>query len=57
LLAIQEISRVRNLYITEVTEFNKSQFTLYMAIGQPPLEALEGAEYTELSVPPVPPTR
>jgi outer membrane protein TolC len=57
LLAIQEISRARNLYITEVTEFNKSQFTLYMAIGQPPLEALEGAEYTELSVPPVPPTR
>ena len=57
LLAIQEISRARNLYINEVTEFNKSQFTLYMAIGQPPLEALEGAEYTELSVPPVPPTR
>jgi outer membrane protein TolC len=55
LLAIQEINRVRNLYITEVTEFNKAQFTLYMAIGQPPLEALDTAEFTELAVPPIQP--
>lgn len=53
LLAIQEINRVRNLYIAEVTEFNKAQFTLYMAIGQPPIEALDAAETTELAVPPV----
>jgi outer membrane protein TolC len=53
LLAIQEINRVRNLYINEVTEFNKAQFTLYMAIGQPPLEGLDNAETTDLPVPPI----
>ncbi len=54
LLAIQEINRARNNYLNEVIEFNKSQFELYMAIGEPPLEALDGAQRVELGIPAVP---
>lgn len=50
LLAIQEISRSRNNYLNEVIEFNRAQFELYMAIGEPPLEALDGAEKIPLEI-------
>ena len=55
LLAIQEINRARNLYLAEVIDFNRTQFELYMAIGEPPLAALDNAKKTELKVPALPP--
>jgi outer membrane protein TolC len=55
LLAIQEINRARNLYLAEVIDFNRSQFELYMAIGEPPLAALDNAKKTNLQVPALPP--
>jgi len=51
LLAIQEINRARNNYLSEVIGFNRAQFELYMAIGQPPMEALDGAEKKDLTTP------
>lgn len=54
LLAIQEINRARSNYLNEVIEFNKSQFELYMAIGEPPLEALDGAQRVEMEIPALP---
>lgn len=55
LLAIQEINRARNLYLAEVIDFNRAQFELYMAIGEPPLAALDGAKKKDLQVPALPP--
>ena len=57
LLAIQEISKARNNYLGEVIEFNRAQFELYMAIGQPPLEALEGARRGDLEIDALPPQK
>jgi len=51
LLAIQEINRARNNYLGEVIGFNKAQFELYMAIGQPPMEALDLATKKDLETP------
>jgi hypothetical protein len=55
LLAIQEINRARNLYLAEVLDFNRAQFELYMAIGEPPLAALDNAKKTDLPVQALPP--
>jgi hypothetical protein len=43
LLAIQALNQARSQYLTEVIEFNRAQFRLYTALGQPPLCALPGA--------------
>jgi outer membrane protein TolC len=43
LLAIQALNQARSQYLAEVIEFNRAQFRLYTAMGQPPLCALPGA--------------
>jgi outer membrane protein TolC len=43
LLAIQALNQARLQYLTEVIEYNRAQFRLYTALGQPPLCALPGA--------------
>jgi outer membrane protein TolC len=40
LLAIQALNQSRLQYLTEVIEYNRAQFRLYTALGQPPLCAL-----------------
>ncbi len=42
LLAIQALNQARTQYLGEVIEFNRAQFRLYTALGQPPLCALPG---------------
>jgi outer membrane protein TolC len=42
LLAIQALNQARSQYLAEVIEFNRAQFRLYTALGQPPLCALPG---------------
>ena len=42
LVAIQALNQARTQYLTEVIEYNRAQFRLYTALGQPPLCALPG---------------
>jgi outer membrane protein TolC len=55
LLAIQALNQARVQYLTEVVEFNRAQFRLYTALGQPPLGALPETAPQPLAVPVVPP--
>jgi outer membrane protein TolC len=50
LLAIQALNQARTQYLTEVIEYNRAQFRLYAALGQPPLCALPGSA-TPVEVP------
>jgi hypothetical protein len=43
LLAEQALAQVRKRYLGEVIDYNKAQFRLYTAMGQPPMCALPGA--------------
>lgn len=54
LLAIQALNQARTLYLNEVVEFNRSQFRLYTAIGQPPLQAVPSMAPTQVNIPVVP---
>jgi outer membrane protein TolC len=54
LLAEQALAQARSQYLTEVIEYNKAQFRLYRAIGQPPLEALPRATASPVDVPVAP---
>jgi outer membrane protein TolC len=42
LLAERALLEARNLYLDHVTEYNRAQFRLYWAMGQPPQHALPG---------------
>lgn len=55
LIAEQQLAQARNLYLTEVIEYNKAQFRLFTALGQPPLDALDraGPEPTEIPIEPL----
>lgn len=54
LLAIQSLNQARTVYLNEVIEFNRSQFRLYTAIGQPALQAMQSLTTTPVSVPVLP---
>jgi outer membrane protein TolC len=53
-LAIQALAQARARYLNAITDFNKSQFRLYAAMGQPPLEALPCGSALPLEVSPLP---
>lgn len=55
LTAVQALNQSRVLYLQQVIEFNRSQFRLYTALGQPALCGVDAAEPQSLSVPVVPP--
>lgn len=55
LLAEQALHQARMQYLTEVIEYNRAQFRLFWAMGQPPLEALPGARAQPVAVPVLPP--
>jgi outer membrane protein TolC len=55
LLAIQALNQARNQYLAEVIDYNKSQFRLYVALGQPAECALPGATPHSVETPVVPP--
>jgi hypothetical protein len=48
------LDAARTQYLTEVIEYNRAQFRLYEALGQPPAEALPQAVATPVSVPVAP---
>lgn len=54
LLAEQALFAARTRYLTEVIEFNRAQFRLYWAMGQPPACALPHSETLPLNIPVVP---
>ena len=54
LTAVQTLNEVRIRYLQSVIEFNRSQFRLYAAMGQPSAAALEGAAPQSVGVPVVP---
>jgi hypothetical protein len=55
LLAIQALNQARVQFLTEVVEYNRAQFRLYTALGQPAVCALPGSA-VPLAVPPAPPS-
>ncbi|HEV3202881.1 MAG TPA: TolC family protein [Gemmataceae bacterium] len=55
LIAEQTLAQVRSQYLTQLIEYNKAQFRLYTALGQPPLEAIPTAEKLPVQVPAIPP--
>jgi outer membrane protein TolC len=54
LLAEQALAQARYQYLAQVIEYNKAQFRLYRAMGQPPLEALPKSEVIPVQVPVAP---
>jgi outer membrane protein TolC len=55
LTGIQALNQARTQYLQTVIEFNKAQFRLFTALGQPAVCGLDTATAQPLSVPAVPP--
>lgn len=55
LLAIQALNQARLQYLAQVIEYNRAQFRLYTALGQPPSQGLGSAVAQPLPVPVTPP--
>ncbi|HLJ94179.1 MAG TPA: TolC family protein [Gemmataceae bacterium] len=53
-IAEQSLDVARTQYLTEVIEYNKAQFRLYEALGQPPIDALPQAVPVPTTVPVAP---
>jgi outer membrane protein TolC len=54
LLAEQALAQARQLYLTQVIEYDKAQFRLYRAMGQPPMAALPKSAAIPVDVPAAP---
>lgn len=54
LIAMHQLSNARNNFLAEIVAFNKAQFRLYTAMGQPSLSALPQAVPLPLSLPVLP---
>ncbi|MBA4062441.1 MAG: hypothetical protein C0501_01805 [Isosphaera sp.] len=54
LTAVQALNAARVQYLQQVVEFNRAQFRLHAAIGQPALGGLDGAVRQPVDVPAVP---
>jgi outer membrane protein TolC len=55
LTAVQALNQSRVQYLQQVVEFNRSQFRLYTALGQPAACAIDKADLKALPVPVIPP--
>jgi hypothetical protein len=55
LLAERALADARLHYLDEVIDYNRAQFRLYWAMGQPPLCALPQAAALPVTVPVLPP--
>jgi outer membrane protein TolC len=55
LIAEQTLAQARSVYLTRVIDYNKAQFQLYRALGQPPLESLPTAVPAPVEIPVAPP--
>ena len=56
MIAVRNLDEARFQYLNEVIEYNRAQFRLYTALGQPPLCALPGVA-KPLEVPTAPAER
>jgi hypothetical protein len=54
LLAEQALNEARNRYLSEVIDYNRSQFRLYWALGQPPESSLAAAQALPVKRPVLP---
>jgi outer membrane protein TolC len=54
LTAVQALNQARVQYLQQVIEFNRAQFRLYTAIGQPAMCGIDGAIPQDVAVPVVP---
>jgi outer membrane protein TolC len=54
LLAEQALAQARYQYLAQVIEYNRAQFRLYRALGQPPIEALPKSTTVTVKVPVAP---
>jgi hypothetical protein len=54
-LAVRALRDARLAYLREVLEYNRQQFRLYWALGQPPIHALDKAAALPVSLPVLPP--
>jgi hypothetical protein len=57
LLAERDLDQARRVYLTEVIEYNRAQFQLYWALGQPPLESLAQLTPLPVQTPVLPPEK
>jgi outer membrane protein TolC len=55
LWAERDLDQARRSYLNEVIEFNRAQFQLYWALGQPPLESLANLTPLPVQTPVLPP--
>jgi hypothetical protein len=54
LTAVQALNQARVQYLQQVVEFNRSQFRLYTALGQPAMCGIDTAAPQSVGVPVVP---
>jgi outer membrane protein TolC len=54
LIAIQALAQARTQYLDEVIEYNRAQFRLFTALGQPPQDALPKAKPEPQKLPALP---
>jgi outer membrane protein TolC len=57
LIAERDLDQARRQYLTEVIEYNRSQFQLYWALGQPPMESLAQSTPVPVKTPVLPPKK
>jgi outer membrane protein TolC len=57
LVAERDLNQARMQYLTEVIEYNRAQFQLYWALGQPPMESLAASSILPVQTPVLPPPR
>jgi outer membrane protein TolC len=55
LIALRDLAQAQREYLGVVIEYNRTQFRLFWALGQPPLEALSDTKPLPVAVPVVPP--
>jgi hypothetical protein len=53
-IAVQALNQARTQYLLEVIEYNRAQFKLFTAMGQPSADALPKATAEPLKVPALP---
>jgi outer membrane protein TolC len=57
LIAERDLDQARRQYLTEVIEYNRAQFQLYWALGQPPMESLAQSTSVPVKTPVLPPEK
>jgi len=54
LIAERDLDQARRQYLAEAIEYNRAQFQLYWALGQPPMESLAQSSSLPVKTPVLP---